>query len=156
MLEDCTLCDQKEDPRWGLIVDGERRPLCDGCAPEPGDKKGTKRVADLCRAKPIDTAAKETAIRVRMNDLRDQLRDAQAELDALHGGPTGPLRWGERVELTRTYDVHDAEPLGSQGKVDYVWPDGQVCVAFDRGSRGAYWPRDLKRVPAKATSTGAK
>lgn len=51
MLDDCTLCDQKEDPRWGLAVDGKLRPLCDGCAPEPGDKKDIERVADLCRTK---------------------------------------------------------------------------------------------------------
>lgn len=51
MLADCTLCANKEDPRWGLMTrDGDYYPLCDGCAPEPGDEEGCRHVADRCRA----------------------------------------------------------------------------------------------------------
>jgi hypothetical protein len=50
MLADCTLCEHKEDPRWGLMTKGgDYYPLCDGCAPHPGDPVDCKRVADKCR-----------------------------------------------------------------------------------------------------------
>lgn len=51
MLSDCTLCTNKEDPRWGLMTkEGDYYPLCDGCAPDPLDKEDCRRVADACRA----------------------------------------------------------------------------------------------------------
>lgn len=63
MLDDCTLCDQKEDPRWGMTVDGERRPLCDGCGPDYRDTADIRRVADLCRAKGPRESATAKLIR---------------------------------------------------------------------------------------------
>jgi hypothetical protein len=98
----------------------------------------------------------ETALRQRMLDLKREMREVQHELDVLHGGPTGPLRWGERVRTTKFYNTHAEPPLGSEGKVDYVWADGQVAVQFDSGERGAYWPYALERVSAKATETKEK
>jgi hypothetical protein len=43
-LKKCTLCDDLEDPRWGLSHNGIRYPLCDGCAPEPGREAADGRV----------------------------------------------------------------------------------------------------------------
>jgi hypothetical protein len=88
-----------------------------------------------------------TVLRQRMHDLKREMREVQHELDVLHGAPTGPLRWGERVRTTKHYGNHGEAPLGAEGKVDYVWPDGQVAVQFDSGERGAYWPYALERVP---------
>ncbi len=51
MLRDCTLCDQKEDPRWGLLTkEGDYYPLCDGCAPDFRDEEDCRNVANRCRA----------------------------------------------------------------------------------------------------------
>jgi hypothetical protein len=50
MLADCTLCPNKEDPRWGLMTkEGDYYPLCDGCAPDPGTPQ-VAEVAARCKA----------------------------------------------------------------------------------------------------------
>lgn len=50
MLSDCTLCANKEDPRWGLLTkEGDYYPLCDGCAPDPGTPQ-VAEVAARCKA----------------------------------------------------------------------------------------------------------
>lgn len=51
MLADCTLCANKEDPRFGLMTkEGDYYPLCDGCSPACMGPEETKRVAEACRA----------------------------------------------------------------------------------------------------------
>lgn len=51
MLQDCTLCPNKEDPRFGLMTkDGDFYPLCDGCSPAGMGAVHTQAVAERCRA----------------------------------------------------------------------------------------------------------
>jgi len=48
ILDDCTLCRAKADPRFHLMTkDGDVYALCDGCAPFKGEEA---EVADKCRA----------------------------------------------------------------------------------------------------------
>lgn len=50
-LRDCTLCEHKEDPRFGLMTkDGDFYPLCDGCSPAGMSDGDMGAVADRCRA----------------------------------------------------------------------------------------------------------
>ncbi len=51
-LRKCTLCERKEDPRWGFHVDGRRFPMCDGCAPDSTNQEYLARVTGICRALP--------------------------------------------------------------------------------------------------------
>lgn len=50
-LADCTLCPNKEDPRFGLLTqEGDFYPLCDGCSPAGDPPEKVRAVADRCRA----------------------------------------------------------------------------------------------------------
>jgi hypothetical protein len=51
-LDKCTLCDDREDPRFNLLTrEGVFYPLCDRCAPLDDDLEHVSEIADLCRAK---------------------------------------------------------------------------------------------------------
>lgn len=51
MLDDCTLCEAKEDPRFGLMTkEGDFYPLCDGCSPAGEGPERLHEVAERCRA----------------------------------------------------------------------------------------------------------
>lgn len=48
-LQRCTLCPNVEDPRWGLVIDDVRAPLCEGCSPMPASMDEIREVADRIR-----------------------------------------------------------------------------------------------------------
>lgn len=57
-LEKCTLCDNLEDPRFGLMSkEGVFYALCDGCSPAGEGADRVKAVADACRATGEGTCA---------------------------------------------------------------------------------------------------
>lgn len=51
ILEKCTLCSNKEDPRFGAWLGEIRYPLCDGCG-GPENEEQKRRLFDALRALP--------------------------------------------------------------------------------------------------------
>lgn len=79
MLADCTLCEHKEDPRWGLMTkEGDYYPLCDGCSPNPHDPKDCAAVADRCRALGPPFGNSTSVGRFRANESGSSPKDGAA------------------------------------------------------------------------------
>ncbi len=162
-LQKCTLCDDLEDPRWGLHVrEGNmvtRYPLCVGCSPEPGNSADIAEVSDVIRTK-VRLARQQATTLARVEVAADE-HDAKAEpgtvpdpFDAvIDPVPEGRARFAReqattlpRVEVAAPYRIAtDEEAEGYSDNYHVLMgPNGVLAVLGENEDRS--WWRDGKPV----------
>lgn len=128
MLDDCSLCANKEDPRFGDVVDGRSFPLCDGCG-------GPENVAQM-----TELVAKLRAVAASMARVTDGAAPDAGKAGALGHSPAlaGEGCPGCDAEHERMMDKHVGPSWRDKAPGVYVDPfDGAGARDGDRAEARA-------------------